>query len=322
MTPTARRLALLAASFLVLPPTASLRAQQPTRALPAACDTVTRPEPGSGSSPDARRLLDAATQAELLGDRAAASDLLRRAARLAPGDPEVEYRLGRVLEADGESGGAVAAYCRYLATAPPAADAAEVERRLAALAPPERVAAPVAEPEPPPATRSTPSTQSAPATGPAPPRRTPPAATGGQAIAPRPAPVLPAALLLPGYGQFRTGRPVAGVMVGLTAVGALVVGSLDRKIRIECLSTPVNGACPTGDTLRRSVERPLLLPGVAVAVASTAIAALEAHHFRGRRIDASDESTANSNPAARLLPPGVSTGDGGRVELSMVRIRF
>jgi tetratricopeptide (TPR) repeat protein len=80
-------------------------------------------------------LLTAGSRAAILGDYAAAGDLLREAAALDPQNPVVAYRLARILDDQGEPEAAVLEYCRYLALAPASSEAAEVRARLRDLAP-------------------------------------------------------------------------------------------------------------------------------------------------------------------------------------------
>ena len=85
---------------------------------------------------EAERLAAAATQAAILGDNAAALELLRRADGLDPASPEVKYHLARTLEELGRSTDALAEYCRYTALAgeaPDAPDAQDARARIEAL---------------------------------------------------------------------------------------------------------------------------------------------------------------------------------------------
>jgi hypothetical protein len=85
----------------------------------------------------ARGLLSEANQAAILGDDGSALELLREAAELDPEDPEIAYRLGRLLEGADEVPAAIREYCRYLLLAPEGSDAEEVDARVEALAGPE-----------------------------------------------------------------------------------------------------------------------------------------------------------------------------------------
>ena len=96
----------------------------------------------------ARELAQRAQQSAILGDRAAARDQLRQAATLDPANPQLAYQLARAQEAMTATPEATAEYCRFLALAPNAPEAADVRERLATMARsaqptvPERVLAP------------------------------------------------------------------------------------------------------------------------------------------------------------------------------------
>ena len=82
----------------------------------------------------ARELAQRAQQSAILGDRGAARDQLRQATLLDPASPELAYQLARAQEALGANDDATAAYCRFLALAPNAPEAAEARERVATLA--------------------------------------------------------------------------------------------------------------------------------------------------------------------------------------------
>lgn len=83
----------------------------------------------------ARALAQRAQQSAILGDRTAARDQLRQASVLDPTNHDLAYQLARAHEALGTNEAATLEYCRFLALAPTAPEAAEVRDRLAALAP-------------------------------------------------------------------------------------------------------------------------------------------------------------------------------------------
>lgn len=87
----------------------------------------------AGQREEAGRLAAEATQAAILGDQAVALELLGRAAELDPMSPSIAYRLGRSLEEQGRGDEAVRAYCRFLALAPDAPDAADAEQRITVI---------------------------------------------------------------------------------------------------------------------------------------------------------------------------------------------
>ena len=119
-------------------------AQRPVCASTAA----TAPSPTAAQRRQARELAQRAQQSAILGDRTAARDQLRQAATLDPANPDLTYQLARAQEAIGANDDAAAAYCRFLALAPNAPEAAEARERLTAVAPsrqasvPDRILAP------------------------------------------------------------------------------------------------------------------------------------------------------------------------------------
>jgi tetratricopeptide (TPR) repeat protein len=139
---------LLGAAFVALLSTAAsaqtleLRRDRPEIAW-AGCPQMARPANVAQQRRDeAARLATAATESAILGDNAAARDLLARAAATDPTAPSHAYRLGRALEELGRTDEALGEYCRYLAIAPNAADAGEVRTRITALTRPAGLAVP------------------------------------------------------------------------------------------------------------------------------------------------------------------------------------
>ncbi len=124
----------------------------------------------------------------------------------------------------------------------------------------------------------------------------------GEVYSPRTA--LTAGLVVPGMGHFYSGRPGAGLVVLATAGASAAVGVLYRRVEVDCLTVPVNGTCPPGQTVDRREDQPLLVPGLAGAAAITVIGAI--HAFRGTR---------GQGEAASF------GGDGG-VELSLLGARI
>jgi tetratricopeptide (TPR) repeat protein len=75
-----------------------------------------------------------AQQSAILGDRTAARDQLRQAVTLDPASPELAYQLARAQDALNANTEATSEYCRFLALAPNAPEAAEVRERLTVIA--------------------------------------------------------------------------------------------------------------------------------------------------------------------------------------------
>src|SRR6187402_2846659 len=110
----------------------------PKRAL-SATSTLPCPAPTAGvvssrnDSPDVRRLMALGQEAAIVGDHRRARDVFLDAARLSPGDERIAYQLGRAYEELAEKPNAIREYCRFLALAPNASDAADVRTRIIAL---------------------------------------------------------------------------------------------------------------------------------------------------------------------------------------------
>lgn len=127
---------------LAMPAGAQQLAPKPALAAtgPTGCAAFPFTGPPSESSapaddPETRRLIDQGQEAAVQGEHAAARDAFARAAELAPGNARVAYYLGREHEALRDRTAAVREYCRYLALAPSAPDAAEVRGRIARIVP-------------------------------------------------------------------------------------------------------------------------------------------------------------------------------------------
>ena len=112
----------------------------------AGCAQESAPAPvPAARQQQAAALADSATQAAILGNTAAAAGLLANAARLNPASQDIAYRYARALEEAGRREDALAGYCRFMALAPDADDAAEARGRISALSPRGGVLAEVAQ---------------------------------------------------------------------------------------------------------------------------------------------------------------------------------
>ena len=134
-----RLLALL--SLLVAPATAATQQLPLKREVPAlAWAGCPRGEPTANVAAtqrqNAERLGEDATQASLLGDKAAALDLLNRAVTMDPSSRSLAYRVARALDELERPREALIAYCRYLTLAPDAPEAQEVRDRTRVLGTP------------------------------------------------------------------------------------------------------------------------------------------------------------------------------------------
>ncbi len=144
----------------------------------------------------------------------------------------------------------------------------------------------------------------------------------GVRTGPSPGMTVALGLLVPGMGHFYSGRPLVGLTVMSVAGGALAAGYLIKKVDVVCLTpVPSGQRCPAGQVVSRREEQPYLALALGAAVAAGVIGAVEAFfQARGRR----DRTQPFSLSVARgptLEGPSV-TARAGRVELSMLRLRF
>ena len=130
--------------------------------------------PQRALTPDEVRLYDEGTHALAAGDARAAEKAWRAGYEIAH-DPAFLVHLGEAEEKAGETSEAIDSYRRYLREAPDASDRAEIEQRLARLAPAAPAPAPAPKVETPGEFGGTPPT-STPAPGVAPPAAAPPGA--------------------------------------------------------------------------------------------------------------------------------------------------
>ena len=116
-----------------------------------------------------------------------------------------------------------------------------------------------------------------------PPERTPTAAAPPTAAMPRfnPGSAMTRSLIVPGLGQFYTGRPVLGVLFLAAWGGAIGAAVLSQETTVECLAR-VTDVCPAADIRGESVSRPLLVIGAGGALAIAVISAFEAKAAAGR----------------------------------------
>jgi tetratricopeptide (TPR) repeat protein len=200
----------------------------------------------------ARALVQRAQQAAILGDRASAREQWRQAAALDPTDPDLAYQLARAHDGAGAFADAAIEYCRFLTLAPNAPEAAEARERVAVLSPRAPAAAPELSPSRP---------------------------SPGRALA--------LGLIVPGAGQFYTGRPVRGAVAFTAASLAIVVGAgqriTDEAVQVTALDPFGNPYTYT--TTRRSSSRPLLAPALVTAGAIAIASAVEAFNYTRRAND-------------------------------------
>lgn len=140
---------------------------------------------------------------------------------------------------------------------------------------------------------------------------------------PSPGGALALGLLVPGMGQFYSGRPAMGFSVLALAGGAAAAGWLIEEIEVRCrVSIPPGGECPSEAVQGRTTERPYLVHGLAAAGAITLIGAVEAWvGARGRR-SAERAGLASLDLGGARLSAFAVEARGGSLDLDWVRVTF
>lgn len=147
-----------------------------------------------------------------------------------------------------------------------------------------------------------------------------------EGIASMPTPSPSAALavgMVPGMGQYYTGRGVAGTLVlGLTGA-AVATGLFVQDIKVVCLNPPSDGSdCAPSDVYKETTERPYLVPALGAAAALTVIGAVEAFiRARGRRADQERAIEEFQQGTFSFSGPSVDVRRG-RVDVSLMAVKF
>jgi len=129
-------------------------------------------------------------------------------------------------------------------------------------------------------------------------------------------------LVIPGMGQFYSGRALSGLAVLSLAGGSVAAGLLIKKVTVKCLSdVPPGGTCPTGQVLGQEVGHPYRIAGLGAAAAVSVIGAIEAFVKLRRRHSAGQEVASIDLGRARVGTLEV-TDSGNRVDLQLVRLVF
>lgn len=322
--------------------TAALHGDAPAHAF--LCDPApVQPGSGEASAGEVQRLVDAATQAMILGDLEGATEFLDRALEGDPRAEEALYLRGRIAAQVGGAAAGVDWFCRYLAVAPRGASTAEVNRRLEQAMDEsdandlrrmlQQAASSFEAGEPrrseelltalldrrlvPEALHDRglvrlaigqqneggadlrrflelrPDTDRRPTVervlqGLRGPERTP---------APGSAFLLGA--VLPGGGQYYTGRPgLGGIITGIVA-GAVGTGYLYKRTTIRCRAPEPDGSCPPDAISSRETTRPFLVPALGIGAGIMLVSAAEAA-LRARGSLRSTEVPIGSDRSVRL----------------------
>ncbi|HUF71120.1 MAG TPA: hypothetical protein VMM79_20895 [Longimicrobiales bacterium] len=136
-----------------------------------------------------------------------------------------------------------------------------------------------------------------------------------------PAQALALGLVVPGLGQFYTGRSLRGVLALGVAGGALAAGLVSERLEVDCRTIPVNNECPAGDVLDERTRRPYLAPAIAVAAGVALVSAIDAFIAARNANAAAAQMVGGADGGLRLLYPSLSVGPDA-VRAQLVRLRF
>ena len=146
-----------------------------------------------------------------------------------------------------------------------------------------------------------------------------------QSSAPLPSPgaTLALGMIIPGMGQFYSGRALGGFTVLALAGGAAAAGFLIEQTETKCVGTPPQGGvCPPERIISEETTNPYLTQGLIAAGVVTLIGAVEAF-LKVRRGDSSGNGdlVAINVGKARVVGPSVFAV-GPRLNLSLFRVTF
>lgn len=140
---------------------------------------------------------------------------------------------------------------------------------------------------------------------------------------PSPRAALAVGLLVPGMGQFYSGRPWGGVTVLSLAGGAVAAGLLIEEVTVRCLTVvPPGDDCPPGQVFDESSDRPYLMHGLAVGAAVTVLGAVEALVKARRRRPGDDAAVVSLQVGGTRLDGPAVRRHGDRVDLKLASLRF
>jgi tetratricopeptide (TPR) repeat protein len=128
--------------------------------------------------------------------------------------------------------------------------------------------------------------------------------------------------IVPGMGQYYSGRPLSGTIVLALAAGAAAAGVLYKEVTVHCLSPSPGGGCDVA--VDETSRRPYLLPAIGAAGAITLAGAIEAFvRARGRRgeVEAAMAPPAQEARGPRITGPTVAARRG-RVDVAVLSLRF
>lgn len=140
-----------------------------------------------------------------------------------------------------------------------------------------------------------------------------------------PATALATGLLVPGLGQLTTGRTTKGLLIMGAATAAVAAGLVAERVKVECLSVPVDGQCPPDQVQDERKEHPYLVPALAAAAAIGIYGAIDTYLFARRRNAEAAAGlrigSANGGRGFSLHAPALGAGMQGPT-LALVRVSF
>lgn len=149
----------------------------------------------------------------------------------------------------------------------------------------------------------------------------------GELARPTPSPnnALALGVIVPGLGQYYSGRRREGAIVLSAAAAVVLTGLVFKEITVRCLTVVgPDEECPSGQIFDETTRRPYLGPALG-ATAFVAVAAAFEAFLRARRARAEQAETVGSTTAStrgvRITGPSVVSSARG-VDLNLVRVRF
>ena len=130
-------------------------------------------------------------------------------------------------------------------------------------------------------------------------------------------------LVIPGMGQFYTGRALGGLSVLAVAGGAIAAGFLIEEVQVKCVgSAPSSGDCPPDRFISEETTKPYMTYGLVAAGVVAVLGAVEAY-FKAKQPDLGDpgEIVAIDVGSTRVTGPGFSVR-GSRLNLNLLRVTF
>lgn len=128
-------------------------------------------------------------------------------------------------------------------------------------------------------------------------------------------------VVLPGSGQYYTGRTMYGLTVTTIVAGAAVGGYLFERTTIQCRAPDPSGGCPPDAIAGTTTERPLLVPALGVGAGVMLITALEAAlHAAGREPPLTVAFPGNGTLGLGLATRPAPTA--GALDVHLLQFRF